>query len=917
MKSCQRMRRKKRRNKLAIVIAVALGCCVVPTAVYADKQAGDGDSPEYTLEGITVEAKRPDWESKLSPGTVTIINPDDYKGEQKTLPDMLKDVPGVHVREVNGKGQYTTVSVRGSTAAQVGIFVDGVLTNLGGDAAVDISTIPVKNVERIEVYRGYIPSRFGGTYMGGVINIVTKKPQKENVSAEMGRSSYGGATYSLQMDEPLGKGSLMVGINRDESDGDFKYENFASSRELAVQQQNAAQLQSQLTNLNNDTINNLKTNYGVTLSETEKNYYKSNSSVWESFVSDKTADKDNFYTRDYTAKYSAAQNGNVKVSTVYYYLKNNSSEYKNLYPSLNEFTKAAQDLTKRAQFNKDYATLKASEDVNTILNADSPYISDLAKTNKKIGYLSQQERYRRYNDYKNTDAILKWQSDHWTVKGTWKAVDRHLPDSLWAGGINNVIDLGSFVDAKDDVYYAESRRQKIDAKELMVARRDTVNNLEWGWMLNYLDQDKQYRTEKMYDLSSPSWNTPMREWSKYDSNRYNAKIDGTYKIGDNHMMEFLVNYSREKMNVDGSKMDEDLTGIAADNLARYRNYYEQKLFNAQVQDTITLDKKGTAWLTPSLRYNQSEILGRSSRMNKEDMHKWFGKEDEQTDGKATWQLALKKKVDDNFTMRMTGGTYYRLLNLYEVAGDGAGILPPPQNTSGTNSAFPKPEEGKQFDISALLNGKWFGSDSSNLTLTYFWRDADKMLQLARAGLDYWSYFNDNRGKIHGVELQNNYSWRKFDVNLSTTYTKMNLRRCDNTFANYGSDYTLGYNDIWATYQPEWEGALRLTWHPDDKFSVFGELKYVDQMFTCYTKDKRGGAYAYQSGYPQDSLTTFNIGIKWKPIKAWQFTLGCNDVFDKGPDMKIHYTTDTGESIAVNPEFPIQGRTFYLTAHYDF
>ena len=137
----------------------------------------------FKMEGVTVEARRPDWEQKLSPGTVTVIRPEQYKGEQKSLPDLLKNVPGVHVREVNGKGQYTTVTVRGSTAAQVGVFVDGVLSNLGGDAAVDISTIPVKNVERIEVYRGYIPARFGGTFIGGVINVVTKKPKKANISA--------------------------------------------------------------------------------------------------------------------------------------------------------------------------------------------------------------------------------------------------------------------------------------------------------------------------------------------------------------------------------------------------------------------------------------------------------------------------------------------------------------------------------------------------------------------------------------------------------------------------------------------------------------------------------------------------------------------------------------------------------------
>lgn len=68
--------------------------------------------------------------------------------------------------------------MRGSTGAQVNVYVDGVLMNLNGEAAVNLSAIPVDNVERVEVYRGYVPARFSGAPLGGVINIVTKKPRE-------------------------------------------------------------------------------------------------------------------------------------------------------------------------------------------------------------------------------------------------------------------------------------------------------------------------------------------------------------------------------------------------------------------------------------------------------------------------------------------------------------------------------------------------------------------------------------------------------------------------------------------------------------------------------------------------------------------------------------------------------------------
>ena len=249
------MKKSYSKKSISLAIAFALGCCVFgPNNAFAETTNAKAELA-FDLEGITVEARRPDWETKLSPGSVTIIRPDDYKGEQKTLPDLMRKVPGVHVREVNGKGQYTTVTVRGSTAAQVGVFIDGVLSNLGGDAAADLSTIPVANVERIEVYRGYVPARFAGTFIGGVINIVTKKPEKADVSVELGKSSYGGKKGAVEVTAPLGSGSLMFGTSYESSDGDFKYKNY--SAEAAIPEYEKAIIASK-NEINNFNVNNIE-----------------------------------------------------------------------------------------------------------------------------------------------------------------------------------------------------------------------------------------------------------------------------------------------------------------------------------------------------------------------------------------------------------------------------------------------------------------------------------------------------------------------------------------------------------------------------------------------------------------------------------------------------------------------------------
>ena len=187
------------------------------TAVY------EGTPEGYQLKGVTVEADRPDWEKTLSPGQVSVIYPKDFEGEQKDLPALLDRIPGLFIERMNGQGHYTTARIRGSSAAEVDVYIDGVRVNMNGDSAVNLSAIPVDNVERIEVYRGYVPARFAGSPLGGVINIITKKPVAGHGYMTQGFRSYGGYTSTYEYSMPLGTGSLMATWGRDIWQGDFKF----------------------------------------------------------------------------------------------------------------------------------------------------------------------------------------------------------------------------------------------------------------------------------------------------------------------------------------------------------------------------------------------------------------------------------------------------------------------------------------------------------------------------------------------------------------------------------------------------------------------------------------------------------------------------------------------------------------------
>ena len=986
------------------------------------------DAPEFELAGITVEAKRPDWESKLSPGTVTVIRPEEYKGEQKDLPDLLKMVPGVHVREVNGKGQYTVVTVRGSTAAQVGVFVDGVMTNLGGDAAVDISTIPVKNVERIEVYRGYIPARFGGTFIGGVINVVTKKPTKANISAELGKASFGGKSASLEVVSPLASGSLLVGLNYEATKGDFPYHNYSYDdpknqkevqRVLDEYPSVIESIENSLTldNWNKSKIEDLYKRGDI--SENVRNQYidnngQVNSEGWLDFVRNggliqaeieyvkEKARAESTVSTSWDNKYVEGNEAFLK-DAANWYMKNNANfadRVARYHRSVEKLGKKYKDdpTTLAAKIKRQDESLKADllnlylksdwenangsegyfknnpeaksqvdnkiyEEVDKKAAAEIDHIKDMADKTKErldpetsVEYdetkndlvtkkrtlenfkrleKEKAERHRKYNDRKNISSLIKWQNDNWMVKASYDHINRHLPDSTW--GLETVADNGHDIGIGTDTFdsvWADSKKQTLDTYNMMLQNRQQNGRLEWGWFVDYQHQKKKYRAENKLNYpwdeegnyvnwgNSASDNfwmySVLRAWSEYTSNKYNLQMDGSYKLSDRQILEFQANYSYEKLNIDGSNMTAVLKNFTEESFGLWtswqiRNQFEQKILNLQVQDTITLDKKATWFLTPSWRFNSSTIIGHSDSPNfykkpdgSSQAFRWFHPRDSQRDRKGTWQLALKKNVNDNLTFRMTGGTYYRLLNMYEIAGDGAGILPMPTDT-WEKASFPRPEYGKQFDFSTLWNGKFLKSDAY-ATLTYFWRDTDRMLQLRRKSKDFWCYTNDSRGKVHGIELQSGLKWKHVSLDLDATYTKIKAQQKNDKHIPGGDGE---WYDVNATYQPKWESNLRLSYFPSPKFTIFGEAHYTDSYYTCHVTSSSSDLI--DLGCPTPSVTVVNAGIKLKPNKSWQLTFGCNDIFNRNPKMKI----SVGDNLYVNSQYPLQGRTYYASIRYEF
>ncbi len=109
----------------------------------------------------------------------TVIDVDRYEGEAKTVEDVLAEVPGVRVRRFGGPGQPSEVTIRGSTASQVVVLLDGIRLDSAQSGVVDLSTVSLDLLERIEVSRGGGSVQQGSGAIGGVINLVTRRPGAE------------------------------------------------------------------------------------------------------------------------------------------------------------------------------------------------------------------------------------------------------------------------------------------------------------------------------------------------------------------------------------------------------------------------------------------------------------------------------------------------------------------------------------------------------------------------------------------------------------------------------------------------------------------------------------------------------------------------------------------------------------------
>lgn len=168
------------------------------------KKVATEQKKETVLEEIVVTTTR-NMKVLDTPASISVITAKDLEEQGiKNIGDAIVRIPGIYD---DGSGKYY-FSIRGTRSSAAGgplVLIDGVPQNIGMYNYNYFETIPVSDIERIEVLRSPGSAVFGADSAHGVISIVTKKGKKDQPLGFKAKAS-GGSWKTFNEDVTLSGG---------------------------------------------------------------------------------------------------------------------------------------------------------------------------------------------------------------------------------------------------------------------------------------------------------------------------------------------------------------------------------------------------------------------------------------------------------------------------------------------------------------------------------------------------------------------------------------------------------------------------------------------------------------------------------------------------------------------------------------
>ncbi|MEM7068001.1 MAG: TonB-dependent receptor [Pseudomonadota bacterium] len=166
-----------------IIIATAAAALFSPISAIA-QEAGDTTDDAVLLDRLVISAGRTPVEKEKTGRAYSIIEGEQIERSQtRHVADALRQVPGFHVSRTGSFGGLTQIRVRGAEGNHVLVLIDGVEVSEPSQGEFDFGSLQAADIERIEVLRGPQSALYGSDALAGVVNIITKRGERNGTEA--------------------------------------------------------------------------------------------------------------------------------------------------------------------------------------------------------------------------------------------------------------------------------------------------------------------------------------------------------------------------------------------------------------------------------------------------------------------------------------------------------------------------------------------------------------------------------------------------------------------------------------------------------------------------------------------------------------------------------------------------------------
>ena len=135
----------------------------------------------------------------VSASVIVITQKDIEKISASTLKDVFEKIPSINAQFGRfphpSSASKASVSIRGAGANGTLILIDGKRLSGETESPYELNRIPASMIERIEIVKGSMSTLYGSDAIGGVINIITKKVDKNSSTLDVkyGQNGHGEA----------------------------------------------------------------------------------------------------------------------------------------------------------------------------------------------------------------------------------------------------------------------------------------------------------------------------------------------------------------------------------------------------------------------------------------------------------------------------------------------------------------------------------------------------------------------------------------------------------------------------------------------------------------------------------------------------------------------------------------------------